>query len=190
MELEDLKKQWHKAHIDSSDLVSTDRRLANNLEKGKAKSLQHKLAHTYRVNAFFGFLMIILSPALFYLVQLPLWLALLYGIIGALFAVIYTVFSNKIKNTEYIGLNTLDALKEIAKIARIRLTLMVFGSISIGVILGAMFILLKLRSDIDLIYGMTVGLVIGLCIDIVRWRRTNTLICSLKEAISKLNDDK
>ncbi len=184
MELEELKNKWQSLSIKVEHLEATNRRLAKELCSRRASGVQHRLARSYRWMSMWGLLCVLFAPALYCVIHLPLWLAVIYGLFGLVMAGAYMYFSSYINRCNYISLPMVEAVEHALRIRQLQRQLLLFG-ICCGLVVIVPFMTLVYQMDSHAaFYGACIGGIVGGIIGIVKevrfFRMSRQLLAELR----------
>lgn len=189
MDFEELKQNWNKACINNELLKADNLRLARELATGRAQTARDKLASYYRRSSVCAILLPSLAPALVIILDLPVWLAVLYAVFGIVMGVVNYCFARYIKNCDYTSVPTVEALSIAIKIARYQRYIRSVG-IFVGCILVAtMFYFAIDRDDYSMVTAFIFGLVGGLIFGTIKYIRMSALVRRMKAELQSLVED-
>lgn len=121
-------------------------------------------------------------------VGLPLWIAVIYAAFGVLMSVLSFCFSSYIMRTDVINCPVVQAMKHVVHIRkyqeRFRILSILLGS---SVLLSMLAVMWQV-SEIEIIIGFLVGLIIGLPIAIFKIRRQIRLTRQIQSALEEVRE--
>lgn len=166
---ENIKQQWSRLAARTDALEEANRRLAQQFANTRASSLQDKLAWRISLMGWIALLLPVLAPTIYYVIELPWWVALIYGIFGVAMSVGHFALSEFIRAQRLAELPVADAIVRATRIRRWQSRLTIAGiivGVSVIALMGFMVPLGPEREAI--LVGGAVGLAIGLPIGIYR----------------------
>lgn len=184
MELEELKNKWQQLSIKVEHLEATNRRLAKELCTRRASGVQHRLSRSYRWMSLWGLVCVLLAPFLFYVIHLPFWMMIIYGLFGIIMGGVYMYFSIYINRCNYILLPMVEAVRHALHIRRLQRQILIFGIVCCLIVLVPFMTLVYRMDDHAAFYGACIGGVIGLGIGIYKevrfFRMSRQLLAELR----------
>ncbi len=184
MDLDSLKNTWRDFSVPDSRLENETAEIARKLSRGKAESSQKRLADSYVVVALMGLCVAAMSPMVFTILELPLWVAVLYGIFGLTMAVIDFWFSRKVRRENYLSLPVVTALSRVVEIRKLqrqlRMVSLSFGAVVVGSLMWEAYVE---NGNLPMLLGMLLGIAIGVPIGIVKWRQLVRLAKEMQDEI-------
>lgn len=193
MDIEQLKTTWRSMgdHIDK--LEQENRRMAKELAAGNAKTAQERLAKTARRSIDCAVLLPLLSPLIYYYLDFPLWIAVLYASFGILMGIANLVLYNTIIKNDYMSLPLVEALASAVKIRRTLRNVRVLGiCLGLGITLSLVFETLD-RNESAILGGLITGFICGAIIGLRKWmeqtKLTRDIIRELRNAIHQPDSD-
>ncbi|MDE6289019.1 MAG: hypothetical protein K2M00_09580 [Muribaculaceae bacterium] len=173
--LERLKQQWQKLAVDDAQLRETNKRLSEQLQRERVKSLQDRLARRVGRDRWLGLLLPLMAPGLNKLINLPVALCVAYAAFGLIMFVLNNMLYIYIKEERLTTMPVVDAIERATRIRynqqRLRIAGMLMG---IPLVLALMFYTLE-GQGIYTLYGAIVGLVIGLGVGIPKMLTNHSL---------------
>ena len=168
-DLDTLKKQWQQLAARTQNLEEANLRLARQLARTKTTSLQERLANRITRMGWFGLILPVLAPLLYFELDLPWWLAIFYGLFGLVMSILSFVLGEYIRAERLTELPVAEAIARATKIKLRQRQVRI-----VGIILGAVLIFLMAfmlpdsPERVPIIVGGSVGLAIGLAIGVHR----------------------
>ena len=165
--LNKLKQQWQQLSDRNKSLNEANLRLAEKLAHKATTSLQERLSQRVSRTGWIALLIPLISPLLYFELNMPWWVAVLYAVFGILMSWKAFSFSLYIQDSYLIDLPVADAIKRASDI-KIRLNRNEF----LGIVLGFILLCIMALTIPDgpehtaIIVGGTIGLVIGSAIGI------------------------
>lgn len=186
-QLDDIRRQWQEMQIDARRLEDTNRRLSVRLSAERASTQQQQLSRYFlRIGAIGVVLMPSLAYLLYHSISAPLWLAILYAIIGLALAAINFGFGVFVGKSNYISLPTCEAVAHARRVllwqSRLR---------NIGIALAAIVLLPLLwylyESSVEGVFiGGVIGGVVGGILGILQYRKKRK---AMRRMLSELETD-
>ncbi|MDE6331600.1 MAG: hypothetical protein K2L80_03265 [Muribaculaceae bacterium] len=182
MNPDDIRQNWQMLNRKVDALDERTRSLAIELRTTKSQTLQQRLSRRYRTQSFIGMLLPVLSPTVVW-VGLPVWVAVLYGIVGVVMAAIHMWFARFISRSDYKSMPVVDAMAHAAKILRMQIRIK-----KTGYLLGCIIVIPLLYEiwnlgQIDLFISAVTGGVIGGIFGLYKQRVNNRIARQLVETL-------
>jgi cation transport ATPase len=184
MDLEQFKSQWQSVNIKVDRLSEANRELTQKLASQHAVSLKQKLAKKYNRIAIVGLCLPLLSFVLYYELNMPVWLCIVYAIFGLVAAYMNYNLAKFILHTDYISMPIAEAIKHAVKIRRRQRKTMMFLLFLALLVLWALFAQVYTIAP-ELMIACYIGLGIGVIIDIILSTKSFRLS---KKILSELED--
>lgn len=166
--LEELKRQWKQLSARFDNLEETNRRLSERLSRCKVTSLQEQLAAVVGRWGWIGLALPVLSPMLYFDMNLPLWYCILYGVFGLVMMFLSLRFSRYVRSVPLTTLPVAEAIKR-ATLIKLRQTRMqLVGFVMAMLLIGTGGLLVPEAEREAAVIGAAVGMCIGLAISIPR----------------------
>lgn len=193
MDIEQLKSTWRSMgeHIDK--LEHENRRMAKELAAGNATTAQVRLAKTARRSINCAIFLPLLSPLIYYYLDFPLWIAVLYATFGIIMGIANLLLYNTIIKNDYMSLPLVEALASAVKIRHTLRNVRILGvSLGLGIILSLIFDTLD-RNESAILVGLITGFIGGTIIGARKWveqtKLTRDIIRELRNAIHQPDRD-
>ena len=187
MTLEELKVQWNQLSVRVDRLEEENRRLASELATGRATSAQQRLASHYTKHALIGLLLPLLAPMLVFVLDMPLWVAVLYGLLGLLCMAADLIFARYIRRSNFAILPVVNSLENMLKAKKYQRRMQIVFIIIGGIFLGGAFFP-ALEEEPSVMIGALIGLIIGICCGLTLYfkkvRLINEILKELKESVN------
>lgn len=187
MTLEELKVQWNQLSVRVDRLEEENRRLASELATGRATSAQQRLASHYTKHALIGLLLPLLAPMLVFVLDMPLWVAVLYGLLGLLCMAADLIFARYIRRSNFAILPVVNSLENMLKAKKYQRRMQIVFIIIGGIFLGGAFFP-ALEDEPSVMIGALIGLIIGICCGLTLYfkkvRLINEILKELKESVN------
>ncbi len=185
-ELDILKKQWQQVKIENDKLTEANDRLARRLADGQVSTIQDKLVRSHARLQYVGLLLPLLAILIYYQLQMPLWVAVLYALFGVVMSVLNILFVNYIKEEQLVTLPVADALRRAAVIKDRQTKLLMCGIVG-GVVVLAVFFFFILDVDDSgaTLLGAILGLGVGLAISIPKCLRERRMARKLYDSLNE-----
>lgn len=186
MDIEQLRHTWQHASFKAADLDSDNRRIAGRLAAGRAQSAVVKLFRYYRRASIQALALPVLSPVLYFEIDLPLWIAAIYAFFGIVMAALLSTFARSISTVDLTSIPTVKAMQLSLDIKRRQRLLRCF-SISTGVfIIISIFFAIIDTDETSVLWGFFIGLIIGGILGIKRYLDANRLIREMQQELSSI----
>lgn len=187
-DLEEYKKSWKHARLDTSSLEADNRAMARRLATGKAMTTKQSLGRHYLFSFIVSLMLPVLSPVLV-IIGFPMWVAVIYGIFGIIMAVMSGSFYIYIRHIDYYSLPTVEALKNVLALSKWTTVMSISGfSMAFAVCCSMLWASLEGMHD-QIFYGLVFGLVIGAMIGYLRFRNRNRLVKKLRYELQSLSSE-
>lgn len=187
MTLEELKVQWNQLSVRVDRLEEENRRLASELATGRATSAQQRLASHYTKHALIGLLLPLLAPMLVFVLDMPMWVAVLYGLLGLLCMAADLIFARYIRRSNFAILPVVNSLENMLKAKKYQRRMQIVFIIIGGIFLGGAFFP-ALEDEPSVMIGALIGLIIGICCGLTLYfkkvRLINEILKELKESVN------
>lgn len=166
MDFDKLRRAWQESRI-PIDPADT-RRVADEVARGKARSAQQKLLLYYRYSLIDALLVPCLAPMLVFVVNLPVWMAVLYGAFGILMGVINYLLYRYIAKSDFTSLPVLLAVERALRIKQWQTRIRALG-ITLAVSLLTTMAVELFDHDHYVMVGFVVGLVAGIAVGLKKY---------------------
>ncbi len=193
MDIEQLRSTWRQMGPRIDNLERENRRMAERLAAGKATTAQRRLAKTALRGVFFGLLLPLLAPLLYFYLGFQPWIAALYGFFGIIMGVANLLFYKSIVKSDYMSLPLVNAMLSAVKIRANLRNIRILGiCLGCGIISSLIFDTIE-RYEMSILAGMIIGFVGGLIIGLKKWREQSALskaiIQELRAALHESDSD-
>lgn len=184
-DLDIIKQQWQQHSGLTDRLEETNRMMAERLRSGRISSLQERLARRYTRAGFGALALPVLAPFLSLELDLPWWVAVLYGLFGTIMSCANFWLAEHIRSVLLIELPVAESIGRALRLrlmqTRLRIAGLILG-VSLVVVIALSLPIGPQRESIILggAVGLAIGIAIGLRICLVNLRLTRRLLDSLK----------
>lgn len=167
--LDELKQKWQELSARVDVLEDINHKLTQRLACGKVTNLQQQLAGRIQRWGYIGFLLPLLAPGLVYMLNLPVWYALLYAAFGLIAAVNSFMFTRYIRSQSLVEMPVADAIKRAVYIKTRQQRTYIAGFLFLLVffVIG-IIVFPSNQQTLEIFIGALVGLIAGLLIGIPR----------------------
>lgn len=183
MDLDELKNKWQSINIRTEALEQDTKRLASNLASGRVTNATTELVKYYRSSGIYGLCLPALAPMIVIILQFPIWIAIIYALMGIIMTILNFRFANDISKFDFINQPVVTAMAATMRLRsrqrKIRLTGIVLGL----VVLSSMVSEMLGPDDEMLIIGMLCGLAIGVPTAVYKDRRAMKLSKHIQEEL-------
>lgn len=187
-DLEEYKKYWKNARLDSASLDADNRVAARRLASGRAMTARQSLQRHYLISFIASILMPALAPVLT-LIGFPLWVGIIYGAFGIFSATMSACTYYYIKRTDFFGMPTVEALKAAMKLSR-RTSVLGISSFSLAfAIICAMLWVSFDNMHEHIFYGLVAGLFIGIPLGFLRFRNKRSQLRRLRDELRTISEN-
>lgn len=183
MDLDTLKNKWQSLSVAQGPLERDNRRIADELARGKAAGAQQRLARYHRTMGLKGLFLPVLSFFLVETLHFPVWLAVAYGAFGVIMCAANIWLARKIKTTDCINMPVVSALCAVIGINKLQRRIRTFGMCVALLIICSMASEILDANDNMLVLSFAVGLAIGIVIAIIQLRHSRRLLSELQNQI-------
>lgn len=182
MNPEDIKRNWQMLNrkVEELDLRTID--IARNLAISKSQTLQQRLSKRYRAQAIFGFLLPVLSPMIVML-GLPVWVSVVYGLVGVILGLINLRFSHFISDKDYAFMPIVDAMAHAIKVLRRQIQVVRLGYLLALLIVAPLLYEIWELGETDLFIGACVGGLAGGIMGLYKQRVNNRIARQLVKTL-------
>ncbi|MDE6161486.1 MAG: hypothetical protein K2F77_07490 [Muribaculaceae bacterium] len=175
-QFEALRQQWQSMKIDNDRLQATNLRLSQQLAAQRAGTRQQKLADHYRIIGIAAMLLLpFLSIALYDILDTPVWICTLYGVIGVIMGALNLWLSYYVTRTDYILMPTCEAIDHAARVLKYQSRLRIAGSSMAAVVLVPMLLHFNHIGGLGLLGAAGIGLAVGVCIGLSVYYRNRRI---------------
>lgn len=183
--LDELKRQWQKISVSTDSLKETDMRLSDRLKASRIGSNQERLASRISRCSIPGLILPVLAPILHYELALPWWYCILYAAYGIVMTAVGLLFARYIRAVNLALLPVAESVERAIRIRSIQNYIQLAGFMLCFAILFVGAWVLPDYLRVEVLYGASAGMVIGLAIAIPRLvsniRLSRQLLDSIRE---------
>lgn len=183
MDLDTFKNKWQSLSVAQAPLERDNRRIADELARGKAAGAQQRLARYHRNMGWKGLFLPMISYFLVATLHFPVWLAVAYGAFGVIMCAANLWLAQRIKTTDYINMPVVSALCAVIGIRKRQRRIRTFGMCVALLIVCSMASEILDANDNMLVLSFAVGLAIGIVIAIIQCRHSRRLLSELQNQI-------
>lgn len=180
MDIDNLRRSWQQQNIDTPDIDSHTHRVLSDISSGKVQTSQMALARHFRRQSFAGLCVVALAPTLYYILEMPVWIAAFYGAFGAVMMALCLAFSSRLRHMDIISKPVVQALADVLSIRRTMRMLNITGICFGAMVIGVMAADISERSELHMLYGMLIGLIVGIPIGLVKYLRSRRIARALE----------
>ncbi len=183
--LDQLKEQWRRLSVGGQRLDDANRRITDELTRRRVSTTQQRLAKRLRKYVILGLVLPVLAPTLYYVLECPLWFAILYGLFGILMMVANAFLVNYIREADLISMPVADAVRRAVNIRLWQTRIRIMGIACGAALLASLFFFIADRNEPGLIFAGIIGLAVGLSVSIPRCLKNMRLARRLEESLSE-----
>lgn len=184
--LNKLKEIWQQNEPSVDSLEDVNRRFSTCLSRTRVQSLQENLYKRTLRTGYIGFILPLLSPLLFFVLHLPVWFAIVYGIFGVVAGTMSSVLAEYIKRFDLMALPIEDALLRAASIRRKMLIQQISDSTLGVVLLATMLFQINILPDrLPLMVGFFIGLALGMAYSIPKMIKNFRIIRQMMDSLKE-----
>ena len=179
--LEELRQQWRHLSPRVDDLEEANRRLSERLANNKVTTLQERLSSRIKITMIIGLCLPLICPAMYVLLDLPMWYCALYGLFGLLMAWLQYGLLNCVRAQRLADMPVAEAAERAAQIRLKTIKLKVIG-------LSAAIVVIALGATvlpIEFVEAALIGLAVGAVIGISRLRKSMRMVNQIVEFIGE-----
>mgnify|MGYP001133483317 CR=1 FL=1 len=159
MDLDELKNKWQSVSIRSDVLKNDNRRMASKLAAGRAANAKDQLSTFYKRTAICGLCLPALAPMLVTVLDLPVWVSVLYALLGLVMSLLNYNLARDIDKNDIMSQPVVTAISYTIRLRKRQRRL--------KAIVGL--------DDDSIVWGMLIGLVVSLPIAYKRGRKAMAL---------------
>lgn len=184
MNIEELQNTWKQLdrrilYLESESLAS-----ARKVARRNASGTLRQLSRTYYMKAPMGYCMLLLAPVLTLVLDMPVWVAVVYAVFGVFAGTGCLMFGRHIARANFLSMPVAEAVQHIETVVRYRRMLL-----CVNVSLGLALVVLLLVSLADTkfapaLWGGAAGAVLGGVIGFLNIRRQGRLIKSIQRDLA------
>ena len=168
-DLDIIKQQWQRLAARTEALEQANQQMARQLASNKISSLQDRLANRISRLGWLGFVLPILAPLLYYLLNLPWWIAIAYAVFGIIMAALSLWIAEYIRAEDLASMPVAQALKRAVNIKKYQNRSRIFGIACCAVIIAGIVLMAPAGPEREaILIGGSIGFVIGLAFGIHR----------------------
>lgn len=184
MNIDKLKANWLALSVQESAVESNCKAVADKIAAGKATGMQRKLAAYYKRTVICGLMLPAMAPFLVFSLDLSVFVAVLYGLFGILMAIGNLWLYRYIVSCNFITNTIAQSLRHSLNIGKWRARLFIVGIVLGCAILAVMFAELIGKSSDSVVADAVCGLVIGVAVALVKYRRMRKVY---RQMLAELN---
>lgn len=187
MDIEELKQQWNQLSVRVDRLEQENRRLAAELATGRAVSAQQKLVRRFMLHGFCGLILPLLAPLLVLVLNMPLWVAVLYALLGLVCMLIDFYLADSVRKRNIAKDSVVENLQFIISLKKKQRQIQL-------VLIGVCLLFLAfafypfIKEEPSIVIGAFIGAIIGATLGFLEYRRKikliNEIIAELRESIN------
>lgn len=186
MDIDNLKAAWQNLDSRLAALERANERLSHELALSKIKAAKKKLKNSLIINGIACIVVISIAPLLVTIMELPVWLAELYGLFGLLMFIISVLIYFKVKRLDYIDVPVIKCMANVLEIRK-SFNRARFIGITLGFpLVCVLFTQILQHHDYDTFYSAIGGAIVGVCIGIFKWTKQNKIIRELSRELDDL----
>lgn len=175
-QFEALRQQWQSMKIDNDRLQATNLRLSQQLAAQRAGTRQQKLADHYRIIGIAAMALLpFLSIALHDILDTPVWICTLYGVIGVIMGALNLWLSYYVTRTDYILMPTCEAIAHAARVIKYQSRLRIAGTCMAAVVLVPMLLHFNHIGGTGLLGAAGIGLAVGVAVGLSVYYRNRRI---------------
>ena len=175
MDLDELKNKWQSVSIRSDVLKNDNRRMASKLAAGRAANAKDQLSTFYKRTAICGLCLPALAPMLVTVLDLPVWVSVLYALLGLVMSLLNYNLARDIDKNDIMSQPVVTAISYTIRLRKRQRRLKAIGmTLALMVLLSMVSQLVGLDDD-SIVWGMLIGLVVSLPIAYKRGRKAMAL---------------
>lgn len=168
-DLDFIKQQWQQLSVKVDNLEQANQRLSDQLARTNAKSFQERLAGRVKRISWAGLLLPVLAPMLYFSLQMPVWICVVYAIYGIFMCILNRRLSAFILSKNLLEISATEALQHATAVRLYQKNLRILSAILAILLLFGMYYMLPVTEHHTFILmGGLVGLVLGLAFAIPR----------------------
>lgn len=168
-DLDFIKQQWQQLSVKVDNLEQANQRLSDQLARTNAKSFQERLAGRVKRISWAGLLLPVLAPMLYFSLQMPVWICVVYAIYGIFMCILNRRLSTFILSKNLLEISATEALQHATAVRLYQKNLRILSAILAILLLFGMYYMLPVTEHHTFILmGGLVGLVLGLAFAIPR----------------------
>lgn len=160
--LDKLRETWKNTPVNTEYLDEAARKVSVNLDSHRSDSLARKLARGYYNCLLASLAVIVMAFPMYFIVDLPLWMCVLYGFFGVVMGAVYLSFAKYISRSGFICLPVVEAMERAVRIRMFQRRILICGSVlAVIVLVPLMMYFYNLPDGGATFWGGVAGGVIG-----------------------------
>lgn len=183
--LEELRESWRKLSADSEELDKANKMLSEQLSRKKAVTIQDELSGRLRRISRIGAVFPLLAFVMFYQLDIPLWLCVMYTVFGLVMGALNRILGDYVSAVRLVDLPVADALRRATYIKVRQQQLRALGVTTALMVVGLLMTELLSTGNDAMVLGAAAGLAGGLAIGIPRCIKNARLARRLVESLSQ-----
>lgn len=189
LDLDEFKEKWKTVNLRLDKLEENNERLAARLATSRATTAQQKLARTYFLTGIVAFLLPVMSPSLVSVLDLPVWVAVVYAVFGVVMGIANICISKYISRCDYLSMPVVEALRHAVKIQQIQRTGRLAAIIVSVLIISLLGFHLLSHEDPYITVSFVIGLVTGLALGIVKCLKMLRLAKQIQQELRSIQEN-
>ncbi len=179
--LDAIRRAWQGMRVDQDSLDSAASRAADSIARGNTAPLQYRLAR--RQTAIAGLLMIPLAYMLYAVLELNIWICVIYAVFGLVMSILNRLLADYTSEIPLAEMPVAEALRRAVMIRLRQRQIRIGGIIGGAAVLAALAVSLIGAYGSDMLLAMVVGLAAGLAVGIPRAVRMSRMARRLVESL-------
>ena len=181
--LDAIRRAWQGMRVDQDSLDSAASRAADSIARGNTAPLQSRLARRQRRTAIAGLLMIPLAYMLYAVLELNIWICVIYAVFGLVMSILNRLLADYTSEIPLAEMPVAEALRRAVMIRLRQRQIRIGGIIGGAAVLAALAVSLIGAYGSDMLLAMVVGLAAGLAVGIPRAVRMSRMARRLVESL-------
>ncbi len=181
--LDAIRRAWQGMRVDQDSLDSAASRAADSIARGNTAPLQYRLARRQRRTAIAGMLMIPLAYMLYAVLELNIWICVIYAVFGLVMSILNRLLADYTSEMPLAEMPVAEALRRAVMIRLRQRQIRIGGIIGGAAVLAALAVSLIGAYGSDMLLAMVVGLAAGLAVGIPRAVRMSRMARRLVESL-------
>ncbi len=178
--LDAIRRAWQGMRVDQDSLDSAASRAADSIARGNTAPLQYRLARRQRRTAIAGLLMIPLAYMLYAVLELNIWICVIYAVFGLVMSILNRLLADYTSEMPLAEMPVAEALRRAVMIRLRQRQIRIIGG---AAVLAALAVSLIGAYGSDMLLAMVVGLAAGLAVGIPRAVRMSRMARRLVESL-------
>jgi hypothetical protein len=180
-DLDKLQKKWKAADSSVEHTRQESFAFVDRIRSQRSHSIMQKLQRTYRVPLIVGLLLPVFAMTILDVFEPSLLLRVSYGAFGLLMSFLAWCVISRLRRCDFSQMTVRQAVDAINSIYRLHLASICLGWLLCIPIIALIFVETMRNCDIYVLYGVIVGVVLGLPIGIRRDVKIYRYMKSLKQ---------